>query len=105
MTFPYPDRPSVRCENIIEDKHGYLTRCGNKASERHHCFSQTKYAKKVYGKLIHHPINIRNYCYSCHHGKGIEKWDEAQFRAAMKAGGIDLPPVPKPSGKCRREEL
>jgi hypothetical protein len=100
MPFPYPDRPSGQCENYING-----VRCKNRASEKHHCFSQTKRNKKVYGKLIHHPINTRGYCYGCHHGKSIEKWDEAKYREKMSKAGIQLPAILKPTGKCRREDV
>ena len=53
---------------------------------RHHLFSQTKWARKLYGKLIDHPKNIMRLCSVCHLNKAIPKLDELQF---CKALGIE----------------
>lgn len=50
-----------------------------RATEKHHKFSQTKKNKKNFPKLIHHPDNIQYLCYSCHHDKSLLKWDEVDF--------------------------
>lgn len=49
------------------------------ATEQHHLFSQTKWAKKLYGDLIHHESNLIYVCYDCHHNKPIPKQSEKQF--------------------------
>lgn len=54
--------------------------CGNRpATEKHHKLSQTKLNKKLYREWIHHPDNIMNLCYDCHHNKSIIKWTELEF--------------------------
>jgi len=70
-------------------------KCGvNVATERHHLFSQTKWAKKLYGGLIHHPSNLQNLCYDCHHNKPVDKQTEQEFcdnigiKVRSKSGGI-----------------
>jgi hypothetical protein len=53
------------------------------ATERHHLFSQTKWARKLYGNLIDHPLNIRLLCYDHHHNKPLDKWTEQEFCDAI----------------------
>jgi hypothetical protein len=53
--------------------------CYDKATERHHKFSQTKLNKKLYADYIHHSDNIMFLCYNCHHNKPVFKWTEIQF--------------------------
>jgi 5-methylcytosine-specific restriction endonuclease McrA len=36
------------------------------ATQFHHIFSQTKTARKLYGKLIDHPSNLQAVCEDCH---------------------------------------
>lgn len=50
-----------------------------KATEQHHLFSQTKWAKKLYGELIHDRKNIQYLCYDCHHNKPLDKMSELEF--------------------------
>lgn len=64
--------------------------CGKQATDRHHIFSQTKWARRLYGVLIDDPRNIMYLCNSCHLNKIIPKMDEKEFCAKM---GI------KPRGK------
>ena len=58
--------------------------CNNSATDRHHCFSQTKHNVKKYGrKVIDSKQNIRYFCNNCHasHRK-VPKWliwDEITF--------------------------
>jgi len=58
--------------------------CNNSATDRHHCFSQTKHNVKKYGrKIIDSKQNIRYFCNNCHasHRK-VPKWliwDEITF--------------------------
>ena len=49
------------------------------ANEIHHLFSQTKWAKKKYGKLIHHSNNLIYLCSSCHKNGVIPKQSEQEF--------------------------
>jgi 5-methylcytosine-specific restriction endonuclease McrA len=53
------------------------------ATEQHHRFSQTKWAKKLYGSLIHHEANLMALCYDCHHNKPLDKWSEKEFCQAL----------------------
>lgn len=57
--------------------------CGKQSTDRHHIFSQTKWARKLYGKLLDDPRNIMYLCSLCHLSKVIPKMDEKQFCAKM----------------------
>lgn len=53
-----------------------------KATQLHHRFSQTKWAKKLYGYLIHDPRNLMHVCADCHASHAsphLEHWDESRF--------------------------
>ena len=45
----------------------------------HHLFPQKKWAKKLYGDLIHDPKNLQVLCYSCHLNKAPDKLTEKEF--------------------------
>jgi hypothetical protein len=56
------------------------------ASQKHHRFSQTKWARKYYGKLLDHPSNIMAVCVDCHSSHAspnLEHWTERQFCEAL----------------------
>lgn len=57
--------------------------CTNRWEHRHHLFSQTKWARKLYGKLIDHPKNIMLLCSLCHLNKPIPKFTEREFCKAL----------------------
>ena len=61
--------------------------CGSmRQLQRHHKFSQSKWAKKLYGELIHDARNIVILCANCHLNKPIPKWNELEFCNVL---GID----------------
>lgn len=65
-----------------------ICECCNKkpACQSHHKFSQTKVARKLYGKLIDHPRNIQHCCADCHASHASEKlihWNEIEFCNAL----------------------
>ena len=48
----------------------------------HHKFPQRKWAKKLYGDLIHDKRNLQDVCYNCHIGTPSTKlihWSEKEF--------------------------
>jgi 5-methylcytosine-specific restriction endonuclease McrA len=49
------------------------------AEHKHHLFSQSKWARKLYGKLIDHKSNIMLLCSVCHLNKPIPKHSEIVF--------------------------
>ena len=52
----------------------------------HHKFPQTKWARKLYGKLIDHPKNIQYACGNCHGSHKSNKlihWTELEFCQAL----------------------
>ena len=58
--------------------------CNNEATDRHHCFPQTKHNVKKYGrKTIDSKQNIRYFCNNCHasHRKIPQYliWNEIEF--------------------------
>jgi len=53
--------------------------CGKPATDRHHLFSQTKWARKLYGKLLDRGENIMYLCNLCHLNKPIPKLTEREF--------------------------
>lgn len=56
------------------------------ASQLHHKFSQTKWAKKLYGDLIHDVRNLQHVCADCHVGHAsldLVHWNESQFCEAL----------------------
>jgi len=53
--------------------------CGKQSEQRHHLFSQTKWARKLYGKLLDRPENIMYLCSTCHLQKAIPKLSEREF--------------------------
>lgn len=58
--------------------------CGKHiASDKHHLFSQTSWARKLYGKLIDDPRNIIHLCNGCHTTKVIPKMNELEFCEAL----------------------
>lgn len=64
----------------------------NKWEQRHHLFSQTKWARKLYGGLIDDDKNIMMLCSVCHLNKPIPKWTERKFCESL---GIEM------RSKCR----
>lgn len=77
----------------MKGKH-YCSLCGSLASNRHHKFSQTKWAVEKYGrKLIDDDKNIEWLCMDCHssHNKISPElnWTEKKFRAIMGLDKID----------------
>ncbi len=61
--------------------------CGGKATDKHHLFSQTKWARQKYGKHIDDERNIIWLCNTCHTTKPIPKLTEKEF---CKKLGIEL---------------
>ena len=65
--------------------------CGkNPWSDLHHRFSQTKWAKRVYGAMIHDPRNLQKVCNGCHASHAnpnLERWSEKEFCDAL---GIEM---------------
>jgi len=57
--------------------------CGELATDRHHKFSQSKVAKKLYPDYIHDPRNLVYLCNSCHLTKPIPKYSEREFCEIM----------------------
>lgn len=52
----------------------------------HHKFPQTKWAKKIYGELIHAPANLQLACSDCHASHRSPKlihWNEQEFCDAL----------------------
>ena len=68
-------------------------RCFDRATEKHHIFSDTKINRSLYGKSIDHDNNIMLVCYDCHHNKPLQKFSEVEFCEAV---GV------KPMGKTLR---
>jgi hypothetical protein len=64
--------------------------CGKKeATQRHHKFSQTKWARELYGDLLDDARNIQLCCADCHvsHASpNLIHWSECEF---CKALGIE----------------
>ena len=58
--------------------------CPNKATDKHHLFSQSKQARALYGKLIDDERNIMYLCNDCHLSKSIPKMSELEFCKALK---------------------
>lgn len=55
--------------------------------QRHHKYSQVKFARKLYGDLLDDPKNIQTVCWNCHAGHnspGLIRWSEKEFCAALK---------------------
>ena len=55
--------------------------------ERHHIFSQTVWAKKLYGKLLDDHRNILKVCNGCngsHANPNLLHWDEMDFCRALE---------------------
>ncbi len=70
--------------------------CKRIATQRHHCFSQTKINIKIYGrKLIDADFNIVPVCIHCHSGHAhIPRsliWNEQKFREEAIKAGHNLP--------------
>ena len=58
--------------------------CGKApAVHKHHLFSNTKYARRLYGKLLDLPINIQNLCVECHLNQPVSKFSERMFCSAL----------------------
>ena len=58
----------------------------NLSTQVHHKFNQRKWAKKLYGELIHDPRNLQGVCYICHIGNPhpkLQHWTEQQFCEAL----------------------
>ena len=53
--------------------------CGKKADHRHHLFSQTVWARKLYKNLLEEKSNIIFLCADCHLNKPIPKKTEKEF--------------------------
>jgi hypothetical protein len=60
--------------------------CGEIATQGHHKFHNTGWARALYGALIDHPINKQPACSKCnpgHAGTKLTHWTEQQFCKAM----------------------
>jgi hypothetical protein len=58
--------------------------CGSQEKlSLHHLFSQSKWAVKLYGNLIHDQKNIVTICLDCHLNKPVPKWSEIEFCNAL----------------------
>ena len=58
--------------------------CGAPATEKHHRFSRTKWALRLYrAKLLDDDRNLMPMCYGCHHQANPPRWTEAQFCEAL----------------------
>jgi hypothetical protein len=58
----------------------------NLATQKHHKFPQRKWAKNLYGDLIHDNRNLQDVCYNCHIGDEHPRlihWTEKQFCDAL----------------------
>lgn len=58
-----------------------------RATQRHHKFSQTKWARKLYGDLLDNPRNLMWVCSNCHSSHAspdLVHWDELDFCAALR---------------------
>lgn len=55
----------------------------NQSEHKHHLFSQTKWARKLYGNLIDDPRNLMELCSVCHLNKPIPKYTEIEFCNAL----------------------
>jgi len=51
----------------------------NKATQKHHLFSNTKLNRKLYGALLDSKENIMDICEACHLWKAIPKLSEIEF--------------------------
>ncbi|KKN34386.1 hypothetical protein LCGC14_0794330 [marine sediment metagenome] len=70
----------------------YCVVCGEPASQRHHCFSQSKPNIEKYGKkVIDADFNRRWVCINCHPGHGNIPpeliWDEKKFISVARKNG------------------
>ena len=61
--------------------------CGNRSTDKHHLFSQTKQNRELYGKLLDDERNIMYLCNDCHLNKSVPKWNELEFCEAI---GIEV---------------
>jgi len=73
---------------IYSRPQGLCQACGKRpVRQLHHKFSQTVWAKKLYGELIHHKKNIQEVCNECgssHAGAGLTFWNEQEYCAALR---------------------
>lgn len=74
--------------------------CGkHRATQKHHCFPQTKMNRKLYGWLLDEEFNVVEacgYCNSSHANIPDEfRWDECRFRTEAWKAGYRLPPPSK----------
>jgi hypothetical protein len=65
-----------KCENWECDKFG---ECEERATDKHHLYSQTQYAKRTYGDIINQDFNIIFIPNRCHIWKSIPTWNEKEF--------------------------
>ena len=69
--------------------------CGSLATQRHHCFANTKTNFKNYGKLLDADFNLQPVCADCHCGHGNIPadlvWTEEQFREEAIKNSYLLP--------------
>jgi hypothetical protein len=65
-------------------RNGKCPICGEyKPLQKHHKFSQAKWARKIYKSLIDHVKNLLYICSDCHLNKPIPKWTEKEFCEAL----------------------
>lgn len=91
----FNERPNTLCQRCLTKK----------AVHKHHLFSNAKRNREIYGKIMDHPLNVMYLCYDCYLNHSIVKYDEAYFREIMAAAGIELPPLSKATGRCRRQGI
>ena len=73
---------SIRISRYAKDR----GRCYFSPKQKHHKFSQTKWARKLYGNLLDDPRNIQIVPAEeniSHAGKSLIMWNEQDFCAAL----------------------
>jgi len=82
-------------ENLFCEGERLGVLCLNRATEKHHLYSDKQQHRKLYGDLIDHDRNIQFLCYNCHHCKSLKKMTEKEFCQKL---GI------KPRSKTERQK-
>lgn len=80
-------KKSYRCENW---ECPYLDTCTEQATDKHHLYSQTQYARRIYGSMLDEDFNIMFISNRCHLNKSIPTWSEHEFIEAAQAEGYRI---------------
>ena len=80
-------KKSYRCDNWECPD---VKTCQERATDHHHLYPQTQYARRTYGSMLNEDFNIVLISNRCHLNKSIPIWSEKEFIEYEQAEGFRI---------------